>query len=96
MRWLLLAALLWPLPSRAECTPAAPTAVAEAERLAAEAERKADQADSVSVRSGNPGAARRAALARQEATAARRKVAELACTAVPAAAPAAGPEGKGY
>jgi hypothetical protein len=96
---LLVAALLLPLlPVRAtaECTPAAPAVVAEAERAAADAERKADQADSVSVRSGNPGAARRAQITRQEAVDARKKAAGLACQAAPAAAPAAGKVGKGY
>ncbi len=88
-RALLVGSLILSIPSagRAECKPAAPAAVAEAERAAAEAERKADQAESVSVRSGNPGAARRAELARQEAVALRKKAAELACAAPPAAAP---------
>jgi hypothetical protein len=94
---LLIAALLLPLvptTARAECTPAAPAVVAEAERAADDAERKADQADSVSVRSGNPGAARRAQIARQEAVDARKKAAGLACKEAPAAA--AGKVGKGY
>ena len=50
MRLALLAAallatpLLLPAHARAECTPAAPAVVAEAERAAEDAERKADQA----------------------------------------------------
>jgi len=42
-------------------------ALAEAELKAKDAEHKADQAESVAVRSGNPGAARRAEQARREA-----------------------------
>lgn len=94
---LLLAVLLLPLQARGECTPAAPAVVAEAERAAGDAERKADQAESVSVRSGNPGAARRAQIARQEAIDARKKAAGLSCTAVPAAeTPPPARSGKSY
>jgi len=99
MRTLLaVLALAATLQARAECTPAAPAAIAEAERQAGEAERKADQAESVSVRSGNPGAARRAELARREASEARARAAALACKPAPAAAvqtPVPSP-GRGY
>jgi hypothetical protein len=91
-------ALAAALQARAECTPAAPATIAEAERQAGEAEHKADQAESVSVRSGNPGAARRAELARREAGEARARAAALACKAPPAVplqAPAPSP-GRGY
>ena len=91
-------ALAAALQARAECTPAAPATIAEAERQAGEAEHKADQAESVSVRSGNPGAARRAELARREAGEARARAAALACKpppAAPAPAPPPGP-GRGY
>jgi hypothetical protein len=80
--WFSLAAVL-ALGAGADCTPAAPAALAEAERAAAAAERKADQAESESVRSGNPGAARRAELARQEAVEARRRAATAACQPPP-------------
>lgn len=90
-----LAALLLAAHARADCTPAAPGAVAEAARLAGDAERRADLLESVSVRSGNPGAARRAEQARREAVEARRRAAALACQA-PAAPPPARPPGRGY
>lgn len=77
-----LAALL-ALGPGAGCTPAAPAALAEVERSATAAERKADQAESEAVRSGNPGAARRAELARQEAVEARRSAAAAACRPPP-------------
>ena len=77
-----LAALL-AAPAAADCTPAPAAQVAEAERAAQDAERKAGQAESVAVRSGNPGAARRAEQARKEATLARERALALACTATP-------------
>jgi hypothetical protein len=60
--------------------------VAEADRKASDAARKADKAESESVRSGNPGAARRAEVARQEADEAGRFAASLACRPAPAGA----------
>ncbi len=79
-----LAALL-PLPSLAECTPPAPAAVAAAEKKASDAERKAEQAESIAVRSGNPGAQARAKQARAAAASAREDVARLECKAAGAA-----------
>jgi hypothetical protein len=91
-----LGTLLAALQARAECKPAAPGVVAEAERQAGDAEHKADQARSVAVRSGNPGAARRADQARREAVEARRHAAELACQAPPAASRPAPKPAPGY
>jgi hypothetical protein len=81
-----LAALLAAAPVPAACQSAAPVVVAAARRSADEAALKAQEAESIAVRSGNPGAARRATLARQEADEALRKVAALACEAAPTAA----------
>jgi hypothetical protein len=86
---LALAALLASTHAMAECRPASAEALAEAERRAADAGQKADQAQSVAVRSGNPGAARRADLARQAADEARRAADELACKAAAPRTPAA-------
>lgn len=63
----------------ADCTPADPKTIADAERRASDAEYKAEQAESIAVRSGNPGAQARAAQARAQATAARDEVAKLQC-----------------
>ena len=63
----------------AECTPASPKVIAEAERRASDADHKAQQAESVAVRSGNPGAQARADLARADASAAREELAKLKC-----------------
>jgi hypothetical protein len=89
---LLLVTLLAASGARAECTRAAPDAIAAAERAAADAEHKADQADSVAVRSGNPGASTRADLARRDAVAARKRANELACKAPPAGSAPAAPK----
>jgi hypothetical protein len=70
-------------PAAADCTPAPAAQLAEAERAAQDAERKATQAESVAVRSGNPGAAKRAEQARLAATEARRHALALACKAEP-------------
>jgi hypothetical protein len=93
---LALATLLLALDARAECTPAAPEAVAAAARQAVDAERRADELESVAVRSGNPGAARRAELARREAVESRRKAAALACQAPPEATTPPPRPGRGY
>ncbi len=68
------------------CRPAAADTVAEADRKASDTAHKADKAESESVRSGNPGAARRAELARREADEAARLAADLACRPPPAGA----------
>jgi hypothetical protein len=90
---LVLAALLLSARALADCTKASPAAIAEAEDKAGDAEHKADLAESVAVRSGNPGAARRAEQARRAAIEARRHAAELACQ-TPPALPA--PKASGY
>jgi hypothetical protein len=61
------------------CTPADDKVVAEAERRAADSDAKARQAESVAVRSGNPGAQARANQARADADAAQDEVARLRC-----------------
>ncbi len=71
----------------AACRPAPADTVAEADRKASDTAHKADMAESESVRSGNPGAARRAELARREADEAARLAADLACRPPPAGAP---------
>jgi hypothetical protein len=76
--------------AHAECTPAAPEAIAEAERAARDAEHKADEAESVAVRSGNPGAARRAEQARRAAAESRARAEALRCA--PGAAAGGAPE----
>jgi hypothetical protein len=80
----------------ADCKPAAPDAIADADRKAQEAEHKADLAESVAVRSGNPGAAKRADIARREALDARKRAAELACKPPPAGASPAPKPATGY
>lgn len=85
MRLLALVTLL--LATRAageDCKPAAPGVIAAAERKAADAASRATQAESVAVRSGNPGAQARADGARADATAARDEVARLKCERVEA------------
>ncbi len=74
-----LAALLAVPALAEECKPAAPDAVAVGERKAADADARAAQAESIAVRSGNPGAQARADQARADATAARDEVARLKC-----------------
>ena len=63
----------------ADCTPADPKVIAAAERKASDADHKAQQAESVAVRSGNPGAQARASQARAEARAAQEELAKLQC-----------------
>jgi len=63
----------------ADCTPADPKVIAAAERKASDADHKAEQAESVAVRSGNPGAQARASRARTEANAAQDELAKLQC-----------------
>jgi hypothetical protein len=76
----------------AGCTPAAPDAIAEAERKAGDADHRAQEAESIAVRSGNPGASARAARARAEATAAQQEVRRLRCEAAdPGAQPSPPP-----
>ena len=82
---LLLATLLAASGAQAECTRATPDAIATAERAAVDAEHKADQANSVAVRSGNPGASARADTARRAAVTARKRANDLACKPPPAA-----------
>jgi hypothetical protein len=76
----LLAALA--LHAAAGCTPADAKVIAEAERRAADSDAKARQAESVAVRSGNPGAQARANQARADADAAQDEVARLQCKPV--------------
>jgi hypothetical protein len=75
-------------PAAAECTPGDAAAIAEAERRARDAEARAAQAESVAVRSGNPGAHARALEARDAAAQAQSELARLACRDPEAAAPA--------
>ena len=82
---LLLATLLAASGAQAECTRATPDAIATAERAAVDAEHKADQANSVAVRSGNPGASARADTARRAAVTARKRANDLACKPPPPA-----------
>jgi hypothetical protein len=82
--------LLLASPALAECTPADPDAIAAAERKARDAETAAERAESVAVRSGNPGAHARAVHARGVATDARAEADRLACKA---GSEAAAPEG---
>ena len=83
MRLAVLAAALLATPELEEkCTPAAPDIVAAAEREAAAADARAAEAESIAVRSGNPGAETRAAKARVDATAAQDEVARLKCQPV--------------
>lgn len=63
----------------ADCSPADPKVIAAAEKAAFDADHKAQQAESVAVRSGNPGAQARATQARAEATAAQEELARLQC-----------------
>jgi len=77
-----LASLL-AIPAAADCKPAPAEEIAAAERAAQDLEHKASQAESVAVRSGNPGAAKRAEQARREATEARKRALGLACKAPP-------------
>ena len=72
----------------ADCRPADPKTIADAERRASDAEYRAEQAESIAVRSGNPGAQARAAQAHAQATAARDEVAKLRCK--PTSKPAGG------
>jgi hypothetical protein len=74
-----IAAALLGVRAVAECTPADPNVIAAAEQRARDAEYKAQQAESIAVRSGNPGAAARAAQARASATAAHDEVEKLQC-----------------
>jgi hypothetical protein len=61
------------------CTPASADELLAAERRAADADRKAEQAESIAVRSGNPGAQARAKEARAQAAAAQQEADALAC-----------------
>jgi hypothetical protein len=79
---ILLAALVAVPAGGDECRPASHDVVAAAERRAADADVKASQAESVAVRSGNPGAQARAERARQDARDAQDEVARLKCQAV--------------
>ncbi len=74
-----IAAALLSSPAAAGCTPADPKVIAAAERKASDADHKAEQAESVAVRSGNPGAQARASRARTEADAAHDELAKLQC-----------------
>jgi hypothetical protein len=87
---IVIASLLLPPAALAGCTPADAQTVAAAEKKANDAAFKADQAESVAVRSGNPGAQARATQARNDAKAAREEVAKLRCEAPPAT-PGTGP-----
>jgi hypothetical protein len=71
--------VLLSMPAAADCTPAEPDAIAAADRKARDAEGAADRAESVAVRSGNPGAHARAVHARSVATEARAEADRLAC-----------------
>lgn len=71
-------------PDAGPCTPASTDAIAAAQRRAADADSKASQAESVAVRSGNPGAQARANQARAAATAAQQELARLSCRAADA------------
>jgi hypothetical protein len=79
---ILIAALLAAPAGGDECKPASHDVIAAAERRAADADAKASQAESVAVRSGNPGAQARAERARQEARDAQDEVGRLTCRAV--------------
>jgi hypothetical protein len=82
MRPRVVAAVLLALasaPVAAECTPADPQAITDAEARAADAERRAQHAESIAVRSGNPGAHARATQARAAADDARAEVERLRC-----------------
>ena len=63
----------------AGCTPATADVLLAAERRATEADHKAEQAESIALRSGNPGAQARAKEARAQATAAHEEADALAC-----------------
>jgi hypothetical protein len=91
------AALLTLLSFRAaaECTPADPDTIAAAERKARDAASAADQAESVAVRSGNPGAQARAVHARDVANDAQAELDRLRCKDDGAGAPDARPPGRG-
>jgi hypothetical protein len=92
-----LIALLSSHAPAADCTPADPKTIAEAERAASDADFKAQQAESVAVRSGNSGAQARATQARAAATSARQHADALQCkaTKTPAENPPALPS-RGY
>jgi hypothetical protein len=99
MRLEVMVAVLLATPAVEEkCKPAAADIVAAAERRAADADASAAQAESIAVRSGNPGAQARADQARADATAAHDKVARLRCLPVEARRPAPLPKmpGRGY
>ena len=85
----LLVVLISSSPDAGTCAPAPPAAVALAEKKALDADHKASQAESIAVRSGNPGAQARANQARAEATAAQRELARMRCQ--PAATGDTGP-----
>ena len=92
MRLIALAlAALFPVSALAECIPADAEAIAAAENVMRNAEYKATQAESVAVRSGNPGAGARAKQARALASAAQEELARLTCK-VPDAGPASRPK----
>ena len=93
---LLAAALLATPGAEGKCTPAAPDVVAAAEREAAAAETRANEAESIAVRSGNPGAEVRAGKARADATAAQDQVARLRCRSVEKPRPTGKIPGRGY
>jgi hypothetical protein len=97
---LALAVLITFLSSRAvaaaDCTPADPKAVAEAERAAGDADFKAQEAESVAVRSGNSGAQARATQARAAATIARQHADALQCKATETPAQTLPPPARGY
>jgi hypothetical protein len=87
---LVLVVLIALLSSRAtaaaDCTPADPKTIAEAEKAADDADFKAQQAESIAVRSGNSGAQARATQARAAATSARQHADALQCKATEAPA----------
>jgi hypothetical protein len=91
------AALLTLLSVRAaaECTPADPDAIAAAERKARDAAAAADQAESVAVRSGNPGAHARAVHARDVANDAQAELDRLRCKEGDAGGPEPRAPGRG-
>jgi hypothetical protein len=83
MRFAILAAALLAAPGiEEECTPAPPEVIAAAEREAAAADARAAEAESIAVRSGNPGADARARKALADARAAHDGVARLKCQPV--------------
>ena len=84
--------LLLSAPDAGGCTPASAEVVATAEKRAADADHRASEAESVAVRSGNPGAQARANQARAEAVAAQRDLANLRCQPPASAGPSPVPK----